>query len=264
MNSIFQRLAVSLPALRKAFAVGVSASAMLLFAASAQANSFQNGSFEQTTGGSSGELNFGGFSATGWTTTGYNFLYNAGTADVGGSGPIGQYGTVILWGPNSGSANGLPASSPDGGNFVAADGAFEVGPITQTITGLTPGKSYTVGFWWAGAQQQGFTGANTEQWVVDLGSDPTQSTSVYNNTTGGFSGWQYQSFDFTANGGTEVLSFLAVGTPAGVPPFSLLDGVTFSQEETNVVPEPATLPLIFLGLIAGLGFLRSRNWLRAS
>jgi hypothetical protein len=43
-----------------------------------------------------------------------------------------------------------------------------------------------------------------------------------------------------------------------------LDGVTFSQEETNVVPEPATLPLIFLGLIAGLGFLRSKKWLRVS
>jgi hypothetical protein len=41
-----------------------------------------------------------------------------------------------------------------------------------------------------------------------------------------------------------VLSFLAVGTPAGLPPFSLLDGVTM----TAAVPEPATWGMLAAGL----------------
>jgi len=89
----------------------------------------------------------------------------------------GQYGNLKLWGPNDGSANGLPASSPDGFNYVGADGAFQVGAISQTITGLTVVAQYTVGFWWGAAQQDGFTGATTEQWQVSLGGQ-TQYTSI--------------------------------------------------------------------------------------
>jgi len=40
-----------------------------------------------------------------------------------------------------------------------------------------------------------------------------------------------------------VLSFLALGTPAGLPPFVLLDGVT-----GTAVPEAATIGLMGLGL----------------
>jgi hypothetical protein len=100
----------------------------------------------------------------------------------------GQYGIVGLWGPGNGSANGLPATSPDGGNYVGADGAFQQGAITPTINGLVVGQTYAVSFDWAGAQQLGFNGPNTEQWVVGFGSD-TQSTAVYNNSSHGFSGW---------------------------------------------------------------------------
>lgn len=42
---------------------------------------------------------------------------------------------------------------------------------------------------------------------------------------------------------SEVLSFLAIGTPAGVPPFALLDGVSISE-----VPEPGSLVLLGAGL----------------
>ena len=216
-----------------------------------------NGGFETTTLGP-GQFDYNTH-ATGWTSAGnsYNFIFAAGTADTTGSN--GQYGNLQLWGPNNGSANGLTASSPDGGNFVAADGAFQVGAITQTINGLTAGDQYTVGFYWAGAQQLGFDGATTEQWQVSLGAQ-TQSTAVLNNVSHGFTGWQYQTFDFTADNSSDVLSFLAVGTPTGVPPFVLLDGVSLRS-----VPEPSALLLSGLGLAGiGIAHLRRRAKLKSA
>ena len=217
----------------------------------AQANNLVfNGSFETTTNGA-GQLGFN-TDATGWTTNGYNFLFTAGSADT--TGAVGSDGGLSLWGPGNGSANGLPASSPDGGNFVADDGAFEVGALQQTINGLTAGQDYVVSFYWAGAQQSGFNGATTEQWQVSFGSQ-TQSTAVANNADHGFTGWMSQSFTFTADGTSDVLSFLAVGTPDGEPPFSLLDGVSVNA----AVPEPATCGLLLGGILVGLGVRRSKQ-----
>lgn len=223
-------------------------------AGSAQAqNLVTNGSFELSTNGP-GQLGYN-TNATGWSSSAsnaYNFLFASGTADSLTNSPIGQYGNLPLWGPNDGSANGLPASSPDGGNFVGADGAFQVGAIQQTINGLTVGSQYVVGFYWAAAQQDNFYGPNTEQWQVSLGSE-TQSTAVYSNASQGFSGWMYQTFTFTADATSDVLSFLAIGTPSGEPPFSLLDGVSMSA------PEPASLALLGVGVVGLGGVLRRRR-----
>jgi len=250
-------IAVPMQAVRKVAVVAVSASALLLATTSAHATDLVvNGGFEQTTNGA-GQLG-NNTNATGWTTTGYNFVFAPGTADS--TGATGQFGQLSLWGPNNGSNNGLPATSPDGGNFIAADGAFQTGAISQTINGLTAGDKYVVNFYWAGAQQQGFNGPNTEQWDVGFGSQ-TQATGVYDNPSHGFSGWQQQSFTFTADGTSDVLSFLAVGTPAGVPPFSLLDGVSVNAVPAPT-PEPGTLPLVFTGLLSSLGVLRSKKWLK--
>ena len=132
--------------------------------------------------------------------------------------------------------------------------------VTQQINGLTVNASYTLGFWWAGAQQSGFTGPNTEGWDVSLG-DLTQNTVILNNVTEGFTGWQYQTFTFIADNANPLLSFLAVGTPAGEPPFSLLDGVSLTQ----TTPEPATAALIGLGLLgvplAARLLKRRRPWM---
>jgi hypothetical protein len=233
--------------LRGAAAIGFSAIALSAFAASARADLINNGGFELTTDGPGEFDNL--TIATDWTSSGYNFIFASGTGDTTGSN--GADGNVALWGLNNGGIDTLPASSPDGGNYVAADGAFEVGAIEQTIDGLTAGDIYTVGFWWAGAQQSGFNGATTEQWQVSLGSE-TQSTAVVDDVSHGFTGWQYQTFNYTATDASEVLSFLAVGTPTGEPPFVLLDGASLEQ-----VPEPGTLTLMVggFGLLAGLGFV---------
>jgi hypothetical protein len=247
--------------LRKAAMASFAAVALSTFATSARADLVINGGFETTTNGG-GQMNVI-TNATGWATTGYNFIFTPGSADT--TGVSSQFGTddLLLWGPNDGSANGLPATSPAGGNFVGADGAYDAGAITQTINGLTAGNSYTVGFWWAGAQQHGFDGVTTEQWQVSFGSQ-TQSTAVVTNADKGFTGWEYQTLKFTADSTSDVLSFLAVGTPLSPsePPFVLLDGVSVDAAST---PEPGSILLglsVFLG-VGALGFFRSKKQLKS-
>jgi hypothetical protein len=214
----------------------------LALAQQARAQLVSNGSFETTTNGN-GQMGFN-TDATGWTTGGYNFLYAPGTADT--TGANGEFGGVSLYGPGNGSPNGLPATSPDGGNFVAADSDFDVGAISQTINGLTVGDTYTLSFDWAAAQQSGFSGPTNDNWSVSLGSD-TQTTATLNIPQAGFSGWQTQSFSYTATSTSEVLSFLAGTTlPSGAPPFVLLDGVSLTQ---STVPDAASTALL-VGLAA--------------
>ncbi|HEY0207322.1 MAG TPA: PEP-CTERM sorting domain-containing protein [Acetobacteraceae bacterium] len=217
----------------------------------------KNGSFETVTTTASTEFGtrYGGQVVTNWTTGGYNFLFKPGTADT--TGAVNEYsGPLKLWGPGDGSANGLPAASPDGGNFIGADGAYGQAAIQQTITGLDVNSIATITFYWAGAQQYNFDGKTTEAWQVTLGNE-THSTQVLSNDTHGFTGWQKASLSFIVTSATEVLSFLALGTPAGVPPFSLLDGVSISE-----IPEPASLTLVGMGL--ALTVLVSRRRSRAS
>lgn len=233
-----------------------SFSVILAFALPAQAtNLVTNGSFETSTG--EGQLGFN-TTATGWETSGYNFLFASGSADT--TGEVGSYGGLKLYGPGDGSANGLPASSPDGGNYVGADGAYEVGAITQTISGLTALHTYAVSFYWAAAQQSGYGclsnpsnpgGCTTEQWQVSLGSQTlTTGVATTGVNQGGFSGWMYQTLVFTATSSSEVLSFLALGTPTGQPPFALLDGVSLTA-----TPEPGTLMSMAGAVLLGVGLL---------
>ena len=226
------------------------AAAAAMGALPAQAvNLVVNGGFEATTNGK-GQLGFN-TNATGWTNVnGYTFLYTPGTVDS--SGALGESGNVSMWGTHNGGLNAF-TNSPTGGNFIAFDSAYKVTPLQQTIVGLVVGQKYELGFDWGAAQQFGFTGATTDQWQVSLGNE-THSTAVINNVSHGFSGWMHQTFSFTATGASEVLSFLAIGTPAGVPPFALLDGVTLAA----AVPEPSTWALM-LGGVAVIGFIARRR-----
>ncbi len=126
-----------------------------------------------------------------------------------------------------------------------------MGAIQQTINNLVVGQTYQLSFDWAAAQQASFYGTTTESWIVSLG-DQTFSTEILTNPSEDFQDWRQQVFTFTATGTSEVLSFLAAGTPMGNPPFSLLDNV-----QLNAVPEPDSLPLMLSGL--GLLVVSSRR-----
>lgn len=208
-----------------------------------------NGGFETLTNGA-GQID-AITKATGWTSTGYNFVFASGTAAT--TGATGTYGNLKLWGPGTGSNNGLN-NSPAGGNFLAADGAFQTQAIQQTISGLTVGQKYDLSFYWAGAQQSGYDGLNSEQWIVSLGNQ-TIKTALVQNSSHGFTGWMAETFTYTATSTSEVLSFLANGVPNGVPPFSLLDGVSLKAQ----VPEPSSVALFIAGLALVGGASRRRR-----
>ena len=206
--------------------------AALLAAGSASAaNLVVNGSFDANT--TATKINFQG-NVTGWTGGGgLTFLAPPGSAD-----DTSQY--LAVYGP-------FPTTSPDGGNFILADGDPNYsGAFSQTISGLTVGKTYNVDFYQAAGQQFGFTGPTTERWAVSFGND-TQLSSLFSLPQAGVGPWQAQHLSFIAGATSQVLTFLASGTPGGAPPISFLDGVSL----TAAVPEPATWGL----MIAGFGLV---------
>jgi hypothetical protein len=139
--------------------------------------------------------------------------------------------------------------SPQGGNFLQADSTPTFAqPITQSISGLTAGQSYTVSFYQAAGQGQGDTGATTDQWEVTLGSS-TQFSTLMSIPQGGMLPWTTQTLMLTADNTTDLLSFIAIGS-GGVPPQIFLDGV--DMEPT--VPEPSALMLLGgVGTVLALG-----------
>ncbi len=146
-------------------------------------------------------------------------------------------------------------ASPDGGYFIGLDGDPKAsGPVQQMISGLVSGKSYDVSFYWAATQLQVDPGPTSNTLQVGFGQ-ATQFTAVALVPTQGFSGWLSEHFRFTAGSDRQLLSFMAVGGPSGLPPFALLDGVS-----VTAVPEPSTWALALLGLgIAGVAMRRERT-----
>jgi hypothetical protein len=226
----------------KLVAATVVLSSLVIVQASKAASLVVNGSFETTTSsfGAGDKYGFSAAGVTGWSGgTGLTFLDAPGTADN-----VNDY--LAVYGP-------FPATSPDGGNFVEADGDPNYSSaIYQTISGLTAGDVYDVSFYQAAGQQIDFTGPTTEKWAVTLGGT-TLDSSKFSLPQGGVGAWQAQTLAFTANSSSEVLSFLAVGTPGGAPPISFLDGVS-----VTAVPLPTALSLAFVGMI-GIAAYRSRR-----
>jgi hypothetical protein len=228
----------------RALLFGASLALAAAAPASAAVNLVTNGSFEtvSVTDKSTFQGNVAGWSG-GQNLT---FIDFPGTAD-----DPSKY--LAVYGP-------FPTTSPDGGNFVEGDGDPSYsGAIFQTISGLTVGKQYVLNFYQAAGQQLGFTGPTTEQWQVTFG-DETQLSSLFSLPEAGVGPWQAQRMTFTATAATQVLSFLAKGTPGGAPPISFLDGVSLMA----AVPEPTSWALMIVGFGAVGATMRRRRTVAAT
>jgi hypothetical protein len=220
--------------------------------AKAATNVITNGTFAVTGGTTSFQFGtYGPYTPTetlaGWASTGYNYVFLPTSTTA-----TGYYGSLSLWSSTStGSPNTFNNASPTGGDFIAADSDYGTEAITQTVSNLVKGDHYQLSFAWAGAQQSGYTGATTDSWAVTLGRQ-TFNTSTISLPSEGFSGWMNVTFNFTASSTSEVLSFLAAGSPA-IPPFALLANVRMFD-----IPEPGTW-LILVAPVVGLARIAGRR-----
>ncbi len=283
--------------MRLAFAAAAAALA-IAGGAQAATNLVQNGDFEnytlspaqqsQTTGYVGFQVTYPGGSYAGavdhWSSSqggsfgsAYNlYFYNGNTATSGDA--FSQYPGEQQR-PNS---NYVPLS-PTSGGFMILDGdpSF-TGPLSQTINGLVVGQTYTLGFWYADGELSNRNGFISEQLTGCFGgvmtpgggcvggdgfSTPTFFNSPskaygFNNPSGvpgDFSGWQHVSIKFTAHSTSQLLSFLAVGSPSNnLPPVSFLDGVTLTG-----APEPELWAMMIVGF-GGLGALARRRRARSA
>ena len=177
---------------------------------------------------------------TGTSTPGSVLFAGTTDADVSAwNGGMGLYPTVL--------------NAPTGGNVIAIDGDSNYSnSIFQTVSGLYVGGTYSLTFYQGAAQQEGLTGATTEQWKVTLGTQ-TDTSTLMNNASEGVVAWNEQTLTFTATATSEVLTFLAVGTTSGAPPLLLLDDVGLQY-----APEPGALSLLGVGA-ALVGLLARRK-----
>ncbi|MGO9443141.1 MAG: PEP-CTERM sorting domain-containing protein [Thiobacillaceae bacterium] len=249
--------------LKSAALAGLS---LLAYSAQADVLPATNLTFTDYTGSTPKDY-FTNVKPVGWTFgNGGNLIF----IDAPGTADNGSY--LSVYGP-------FPTNSPVGGNFVEADGNPDYESVFyEQITGLNPGQTYSLSFYQAAGQQQGFGNGNstTEQWVVSLGTSALVDTVVGSNglysnpdagastvitpmmttPSGGVTPWQYVTVNLTADSTTDLLSFLAWGdggSTVNLPPIVFLSGVN----QPDVIPEPATLALFGLGLL-GLGASRMR------
>ena len=139
------------------------------------------------------------------------------------------------------------------------------------------GRTYTLTFDYAAAQQFDYDGNTIDMWDVTLGGQTIATTHI-DLPSHGFSGWETESVTFTYDGEGQnpgLLSFVNNGmggcnanftncaptdpAASGGPPFSLLDGVSLSSS----VPEPSTWAMMLLGF-TGLAHAGLRNRRRAA
>lgn len=241
--------------------------------AQAGTNLLTNADFSEHPNLESFSRDVGGVIATGWTVYGFG---NGGIMEVIASADLDTMPNdnegYSFWNSSNGGESTIPVP-PNGAAYVLGqDSAPENDAyITQTLTGLTVGKTYSVTFDWAGVQLRTpdgslWNGATNESWQVNEGGTydgagsqsftggTTQTTDVIQVDSHGFTGWEQASLSFVAGSSTEAFNLEAVSTSGGLPPFALLANL-----DVTAVPEPSSWAMMIVGLGAMGVFARRRR-----
>ena len=140
------------------------------------------------------------------------------------------------------------APTPDGGDFLHAldSGTGYREGFSQTLTGLTPGQTYTINFSQSiGANTFGPSGDG--HWQVTAAGQTFNSAAMTTPTLGTAAGWQSQSITFTATAVSTTLSFTAFGTGANRVDLGI-DGITVTSAPAGgVLTDTANLIITITG-----------------
>ena len=158
-------------------------------------------------------------------------------------------GTFTAWIQNGNPWN-IPAS--DGSFFLDLTGysdSVTYGGVTQSFA-TTIGTNYVLTFDLGYGGNSGFFGGPVSV-NVSVGGAPTTFTSA--SGTPNPAVWNHETFNFTANSTTTVLSIIGHSTAGGE--YIGLDNVDVELGTVSGVPEPATFGFVGAALI-GLSTLR--------
>lgn len=195
-------------------------------ALSAHANLIQNGSFENN--GSNLAVDYGLWqtynSINGWSNTGYVEVQNNGLYGVG---------TVAA----------------DGTKWLELDSYSSYSITTQSFSAVA-GQTYTVSFAYAGRPD---APSSDDVMLVTLNGVQKSYSTVPSVGGNGALNWNTVSFDFVSTG-TDNLTFKDGGPSNSYG--MLLDNVSVN---VAAVPEPATLGLFGIGLLAMAVAVRART-----
>jgi hypothetical protein len=246
--------------------LSVATLAAIVSAGAAQAgpNLVKDGSFATTTSG----FYYGVGNNQFWSNIGYygDSLHGV-TSDPLPNPPLFSNGNTL-------SFAGGP-TPPYNFAYMDAQPGYLDWAFTQTINGLTPGKSYKLTFLANYFTENNSPGA-AAGWTVNFGgttnyngqisftggdTESTAQTAIpqgpggYNVPNG--TGWVPESLTITANGASDALTFLATGS--GYPPFAAVTNISL----TLAAPEPSVWVMMLAG-VSGLGFMARRQRARSA
>jgi hypothetical protein len=142
------------------------------------------------------------------------------------------------------------------GNFA---GNSDPVVLSQTVSGLVVGSTYTLDFWVSGeSNTNGFN--NSGIFGLDVGSDSVFLTAVAANANGsGISGASKRYLvTFTADSTSETIAFKNWGHACNTCTELVLDDVILNAVASNV-PEPGALSLVGLSLLGAFAAVRRRR-----